>query len=157
MTEARKDTWINYPTSAAPLLDYIGKHLVAYPFNREEEKAGGQCIAINPTSETVSLRRYDTGEITEFPWTTTRFRHPRQVEDPFAGLRIDDKVLFEWFDGVDNPPVTLTGVVDERTSTHIAIWTEGGDGPPQGWWAYINANDAARHSLRPANPPENVE
>ncbi|MGW3763050.1 hypothetical protein [Streptomyces sp. NPDC005131] len=156
MSELRTDTWINYPETDVDLLPYMGKHLIAYPFAQVAEKSGGQLIGLNPEERTASIRRYDTGEITEFPWPTTKFRHTTTVESPYADLELGDIRRFEWFlsdhDYPTDTPRTLVGTVDAVQADRIVLWV--GDpefGTAGGWWAHLKNEDAQKHNLRPTD------
>lgn len=153
----RIDQWIRKPESADQLVDRIGKHLVAHPSGRDNEldKAEGLFIALNPDARTVSLRRYDTGEILEFPWQTTDFRQTAVIESPFAKLPVGSVRRFEWFIG-DNgravdQPITLVGTVDLVKPGVATLWIRDARYGEGGWWAELKAEDAARHALRPVN------
>lgn len=161
MREIRTDVWIKNATSADVFFDYIGKHLVAYPFGREKDKVGGQLVALKPEAETTSLRNYATGAITELPWFTTHFRYSTFVESPFTGMAVGAVRRFEWYHDRDgNPlilPVSCTGTVDQVTADHVYLWVRDSSYQAGGWRVRISADDAARHSLRPEhlqNPPE---
>ncbi|WP_329147119.1 hypothetical protein OIU91_16440 [Streptomyces sp. NBC_01456] len=155
--ELRTDTWINYPESAENLLPFMGKHMVAYPFAQEAEKSGGQLIGLNPEERTASLRRYDTGAITEFPWPTTKFRYTVIVESPYADLEVGNVRRFEWFmcehDYPTDTPRTLVGTVDSIQPDHVVLWVrDRKTGAAGGWWAHLKNEDAEKHQLRPVNP-----
>jgi hypothetical protein len=151
----RIELWIRKPESADQLTDCIGKHLVAYPGGSVEEKSGGQLIAVNPDARTASLRRYDTGEIREFPWRTTDFRQTAVIESPFAELPVGVGRRFEWFYGDDgravDQPITLVGTVDLVKPDVATLWVRDARYEEGGWWAELKAEDAARHALRPVN------
>ncbi|NIY68109.1 hypothetical protein [Streptomyces malaysiensis] len=150
------DEWIEYPESADDLVQYLGKHIVAYPFAQETDKYGGQLVALDPQNHTASLRRYDTGEIMEFPWPTTKFRHRPIAESPYAELKVGDLRLFAWFHDADGhsltEPITLVGTVDRITQDAVSLWVEDNRyEPSRGWWARLRAEDADKHALRPVD------
>ncbi|WP_274032637.1 hypothetical protein [Streptomyces sp. MMBL 11-1] len=152
MPEIRTDVWIRNATSAEVFLDYLGKHLVALPFGREEDKVGGQFVVLDPAAETLSLRNYATGAITELPWFTTHFRYSTYIESPFTGLAVGMVRRFEWHhDRNGNPlvlPTSHLGTVDKVTDTYIDLWVRDASYQAGGWSGRINASDAARHSVR---------
>lgn len=161
MPENRNDVWIRNAATQEVFLEYLGKHLVALPFGREEEKVGGQFIGLNPKAETVTLRDYATGEKTELPWFTTHFRYRTHIESPFAGLAVGMIRRFEWhYDRDGNAlilPVSCLGTVDKVTGDSVDLWVRDGSYPSGGWRAHIRAADAALHSVRPPhliNPDE---
>ncbi|MGI5137775.1 hypothetical protein [Streptomyces sp. CA-106110] len=150
--QTREDTWIRSPKSPEDLVTYLGKHMVAYPFGRAEDKSGGQFIGMDTGTQTASLRRYDTGQVTEFPLFTTDFRYTRFVETPFTGLTVGEMRRFDWFyDDAGRPtdtPITLIGTVDFMEPDRIVLWVRDLSYGAGGWWATIRAADAPRHSLR---------
>ena len=153
MTEKiRVDEWVRRPSTADQLLEFLGKHLVAYPDGRSEDRAGGHCIALNPETQTVSLRRYDNGAVREFPWSTTDFRHTTEIDSPFMDLEVSDIRRFDWFYAADGSPVTepiiLVGVVDLVKPDAVVLWVRDAAYDGGGWWASLKAEDAAKHSLR---------
>ncbi|WP_326745368.1 hypothetical protein [Streptomyces sp. NBC_01760] len=156
MSELRTDIWVDYPEKADDLLPFMGKHLIAYPFAQVAEKSGGQLIGVNPEERTASIRRYDTAEVTEFPWPTTKFRHTTTVESPYADLEVGAVRRFEWFECKDGYPIdtprTLVGTVDSVQASQIVLWVrQPGYGTSGGWWAHLKNEDAQKHNLRPAN------
>lgn len=155
MPEIRSDTWIKNATTAEAFLEYLGKHLVALPFGREEEKVGGQFIVLDPKAETVTLRNYATGDKTELPWFTTHFRYSITIESPFTGLAVGMIRRFEWHHDRDgNPlavPITYLGTVVKVSPTFVDLWVRDESFQVGGSWVRIHAADAARHSVRPPN------
>ncbi|MFB7917044.1 hypothetical protein [Streptomyces sp. NPDC056061] len=153
MPEIRTDVWITNAASPEQLLPYLGKHLVALPFGREGEKASGQFISLDPTAETVALRDYSTGIVTELPMFTTHFRYSTTIESPFAGLAVGMIRRFEWHhDHYGNPlalPVSYLGTVDKVAANAVHLWVRDTTHQAGGWWAHIKADDAAKHSIRP--------
>ncbi|MGW0536322.1 hypothetical protein [Streptomyces sp. NPDC003032] len=157
MESLRADRWIRKPKSADQLLEYLGKHMVAYPSGSDNEldKAGGQFIALDPEARTVSLRRYDDGAVREFPWGTTDLRYTTDIESPFVKLPVGAVRRFEWFWGDDDraleEPVTLVGTVDAVTPGMAHLWVRDHRFEYGGWWASLKHEDAAKHALRPVN------
>ncbi|MEV7870169.1 hypothetical protein AB0P17_29680 [Streptomyces sp. NPDC088124] len=156
MSELRADTWINSPQAAEELLPFVGQHMVAHPIAQGAQKSGGQLIGVNREKRTASLRRYDTGEITEFPWTTTRFRHTTFVKTPYAGLKVGDVRRFDWYVNEDGQPIdtprTLVGTVDSIEHSHVSLWVRDPKfGISGGWWAHLKNQDTEKHALRPTN------
>lgn len=156
MTEkVRIDRWVRKPESAEQLAEFLGKHMVAYPFGNAEKRAGGQFIGMDTGTRTASLRRYDTGAVREFPWLTTDFRYTTEIESPFTDLKPGSVRRFEWFHDDDGKPVTepitLVGTVDLAKPEIAHLWVRDHRYDAGGWWASLKAEDAARHALRPMN------
>ncbi|MGW3860401.1 hypothetical protein ACWEDZ_02810 [Streptomyces sp. NPDC005047] len=161
MSEVRIDRWVKTPDSAEQLVDYLGRHLVAYPYGQAQFKAGGQFIGMDPAAQTVSLRRYDNGQVREFPWNTTDFRFTTFIESPFTELKVGCVRRFEWFHGPDGTPVdtpiTLVGTVDQVKPEQVQLWVRDATYDTGGWWAAIKAEEVDRHALRPTNLKQDRE
>ncbi|MEU0214040.1 hypothetical protein ABZ281_02585 [Streptomyces sp. NPDC006265] len=146
---------IRSPKSADELVEYIGKHLVAIPFSREGEIAGGQLISVDPETRTASLRRYDNDFVNVVPWLGTEFRYSVSIDNPFWDLKPGSKRRFEWFHDADgretSTPRTLVGTVDLVKPELAHLWVRDDAYSAGGWWATIHAEDAAKHSLRAVN------
>ncbi|MFC4463991.1 hypothetical protein ACFPH6_05340 [Streptomyces xiangluensis] len=156
--ELRIDKWIKTPTSAEELTEYIGKHMVAHILTATppDDKAGGQLIGIDPEKKTASLRRYDNGDVREFPWNTTHFRYTTFIESPFTDLKVGEERRFEWFEDATGMPLetpaTFTGTVRRRTPETAYLWVTDPKYRAGGWQAEIKAENADRHALRPLKP-----
>ncbi|MFC9755147.1 hypothetical protein [Streptomyces sp. NPDC056921] len=160
MSAVRHDIWIERPESAEKLNDYMGLHLVAYPHGRSAKKSGGQLIGLDTEKQTVSLRRYDTGDITEFPLSTTVFRYTTVIESPYKGLAVGQRRLFEWYWDADGhpitEPVTLVGSVEKVQDGGVTFWVSDNRTGGHGWWAHLKNEDAAKHAVRTVDlKPEN--
>lgn len=153
MSSMRIDLWIKSATSVDPFSEFMGKHLEAHPFGLARDAFGGQLIGLSPDAETASLRRYDTGEIREFPWFTTNFKVPAHIESPFTELAVGMIRRFELFEDTDGSPLkvprSLLGTVDKVTPEAVDLWVRDRSFPIGGWWLHIKADDAAKYSLRP--------
>ncbi|MEV5264753.1 hypothetical protein [Streptomyces werraensis] len=161
MSGTRVEIWIRCATSMTQFLDYFGNHIVAYPLGVEQDAFGGQFIMLDPTAETVGLRRYDTGEIRQFPWFTTSFKVTTHIESPFAELTVGMVRRFEWWSEPDGQallePVSLLGTVTAVTAGAVELWVRNRSLPEGGFTARIKADDAARHSVRPPAPSRPAE
>jgi hypothetical protein len=148
-----KQIWIDKADGVEDFTDVMGKHLVALPFGRQEEKFGGLCIGADPNKQTTSIRRYDTGEVRQFDWFTTRFMHSTEIETPYVDLEVGAVRRFEWWLDEDGYDLTeareLVGTVDAVDANGVCLWVKDKSWPGGGWWARLRNEDAPRHALRP--------
>ncbi|MFJ5725811.1 hypothetical protein [Streptomyces sp. NPDC093149] len=100
----------------------------------------------------MSLRRYDTGDITEFLLLTTVFRHATVIESPYKDLTVGQRRLFEWYWDADGrpitEPVTLVGTVEKVQDGGVTFWVNDNHMSGRGWLAYLKNEDAAKHAVR---------
>ncbi|MFJ2420183.1 hypothetical protein [Streptomyces brevispora] len=155
MTTVRHDIWIERPASTDPLLDYIGLHLVAHPGGSLARRSRGQLIALDPEALTASIRRYDTGAITEFRLPDTIFRYTTVIESPYTDLAVGQRRLFEWYWDANGHPITepetLVGSVEKVADGGATLWVNDPRMGGNGWWAYLKNEDAAKHAVRPVD------
>ncbi|MFF8918058.1 hypothetical protein ACF08M_33330 [Streptomyces sp. NPDC015032] len=148
----RYDVWIERPDAVEKLIQYMGLHLVAYPHGSSAKKFGGQVVGLDPEKQTASLRRYDTGEITEFLLPTTIFHYTTVIESPYQDLAVGQRRLFEWYWDADGrpitEPVTLVGTVEKVKDSGVTFWVTDNRMGGHGWWAHLKNKDAAKHAIR---------
>ncbi|MCX5103471.1 hypothetical protein [Streptomyces sp. NBC_00439] len=148
----RYDDWIERPDSVKKLIQYMGLHLVAYPDGSSAKKFGGQVVSLDPEKQTVSLRRYDTSDITIFPLPTTVFCYTTVIESPYQDLAVGQRRQFEWYWDADGrpmtEPVTLVGTVEKVKDSGVTFWVPDNRMGGHGWWAHLKNEDAVKHAVR---------